>query len=218
MLFFVLLSLIILISYAIIGFKIILAIKNREKKRLRKLLIVLTALILFSGFFWRLLPGSDVLWYPIDQYRERTLNKNMTGLEFNDGGEVLKFESDVAFNGDGYSFYIHEIDQETADYFKKPKAAFFTKYPLAGERDDWKTEHWKRTPIDSSEMQYFNQAKRRLPKINTELEKLLNEKGNYYAYTFFEHEFNDSTINILNVYFYIIGPKRRLIVEMYLNT
>ena len=118
-----------LISYPIIGFKLLKAFRNKNKKRLYQLFGLLFLLILISGFIWKVLPGSNVIWYPIEKVQEKNYNKELTGFAFNFGKLRYKNESERAFNGDGYSIWIYEIDENTATYFKNPKEEFFSKYP-----------------------------------------------------------------------------------------
>ena len=179
-----LLTLAILISYPIIGFKIIKAIRKKDKRKLYRLSAILLILILIPGFFYRILPGSELFWQPIEKIQDKNHNEKLTGFEFYDGKLIYEYETERFFNGDGYSIWIYELDEETAEYFKNPNASFFTEYPTTDLRNDWESEFWKMTPFDKTEQKFLNFAHSSLDTLNFELEDLLNEKGNYY-FSFF---------------------------------
>ena len=217
-LLFLFLTLIILILYPIIGFKIYKSIRNKDKRKLYRLSAILLILIIIPGFFLRILPGSDLVWRPIEKVQEKSYNTELTGFEFNFGESIYKYESNRDFNGDGYSIWIYEIDDKTANYFKKPNADFFTNYPNSDFRNKWETEYWKKTPFDKEEQKFLDFAHSELDELEFELEDLLNEKGNYYAYEYYMHDFSDETVYVGNIDFYIICPNRKLIVKINHNT
>lgn len=217
-LLFLFLTLIILIFYPIIGFKIYKSIRNKDKRKLYRLSAILLILILIPGIFWRILPGSDLVWRPIERVQEKKYNTELTGFEFNFGDSVYEYESKRGFNGDGYSIWIYEIDDKTVQYFKNPKAAFFTDYPNSEFRNDWETEFWKKTPLNKEEQKFLDFAHSSLDKLDFELEDLLNEKGNYYAYEYYMHDFGEDKVYVGNIDFYIVCPNRKLIVKINHNT
>ncbi|MFT5777286.1 MAG: hypothetical protein ACI837_000217 [Crocinitomicaceae bacterium] len=216
-LFVLFLTLICLISYPIFGYKIVMALINNEKKEVRRLLIMLSVFILLPGFYWRALPGSNLLWAPIDRIYDIKHNVKLTGFGFDDGDLLYEYQSERSFHGDGYSIWIQQLDQRSISYFQKPDSTFFKNYPSDELRKGWQIEQWKKTPLDSSENQFFDFAHTSLPSLDFELEDLLNEQGNYYAYYFHLHKFNESNI-ILNIDFHIICPKRKLLVHINHNT
>ena len=81
--------------------------------------------------------GTNLFWNPIEKAEERNYNVELTGFEFNDGELIYEYETERAFNGDGYSIWIYKLDNETAHYFKNPKEEFFTKYPSMELRSHW---------------------------------------------------------------------------------
>jgi hypothetical protein len=166
----------------------------------------------------KILPGSEFFWKPIDNAQERNYNVDLTGFEFNYGELIYEYESKRDFNGDGYSIWIYKIDDKTSEYFKSPSNEFFTKYPLIGIRSDWELELWKRTPFDIEEQKFLDFAHSSLDELDFELEDLLNEKGNYYAYKYYMHNFSSGTVYVGNIDFYIICPIRKLIVKINHNT
>ena len=190
----------------------------KDKRKLYLLSGFLLIIILIPGVFWRILPGADFIWLPIDKIQEKSYNLEITGFEFNNGETFYEYESERAFNGDGYSIWIYEIDQITANYFKNPNDIFFKKHPRSELRSHWKTEFWKRTPFDKKEQQFLDFAHISLDKLDFELTDLLNEHGNYYAYEHYTHHFSDESVYIGNIDFYIICPNRRIIVKINHNT
>ncbi len=215
---FLLLSLVFLISYPIIGFKVIKAFREKDKRKLHRNSALLLILFLVSGFYWRLLPGSDFVWIPIEKIREKNYNFETTGYKFNKGKSIYISESVRAFNGDGYSIWIYEIDNSTASYFKNPNDAFFSKHPRTELRSHWESEFWKKTPFDQAEQMFLDFAYSSLDDLEFELDDILNEEGNYYGYEYFMHDFNDSTAYVGDIDFYVICPKRKIIVIINHNT
>jgi hypothetical protein len=212
-LIFLFLTLIIVLFYPIVGFKMFKSLKKKNKPKFYRLSIILLILILIPCFFWKLLPGSDFFWQPIENAQEKNYNLELTGFEYNDGDLIYEYETERAFNGDGYSIWIYKIDEKTAEYFKNPNEEFFTKYPKTDFRNDWESEFWKRTPFDQKEQKFLDFAHSTLDELDFELEDLLNENGNYYAYEYYMHSFG-----IGNIDFYIICPNRKLIVKINSNT
>ena len=208
-----LLTFIIVLTYPIWALKMYRALRSKNKPKFYKFSVILIVLILIPGFYWKLLPGSNLFWNPIEKSEERNYNVELTGFEFNDGELIYEYETERAFNGDGYSIWIYKIDDQTAKYFENPKAEFFTKYPSAELRSHWETEYWKKTPFDKQEKKFLDFAYSTLDELEFELEDLLYEKGNYYAYKYYMHRYG-----IGNIDFYIICPNRKLIVQINHNT
>lgn len=212
------LTLIILISYPIIGFKMIKAFRKKNKRKLYRLSILLLVLIMLPGFFWRILPGSDLFWQPIEKVQEKNYNKELTGFEFNTGKLIYEYETERFFNGDGYSIWIYELDEKTTDYFKNPSTNFFKEYPTTDLRNHWQSEFWKKTPFDKKEQRFLDFANTSLDELDFELENLLNENGNYYAYEYFSHNYDKDISVVGNIDFYIICPNRKIMVKINHNT
>ena len=211
------LILVLLISYPIIFYKIFKAFRKKDKRKLYRLSALLLILILIPGFFFKILPGSDFFWQPIEKVQEKNYNEELTGLEFNDGKLIYEYETERFFNGDGYSIWIYELDEKTADYFKNPEPKFFTDYPTTDLRNHWQAEFWKKTPFDKTEQKFLDFAHSSLDTLDFELEDLLNEKGNYYGYEYYIHNFGEREL-VGDIDFYIICPNRKIIVKINHNT
>lgn len=70
--------------------------------------------------------------------------------------EVYVHESLRAFNGDGYSIWVYELDEEVATIFLNPEKAFFTSYPIKADyREKWSTKHWESTPLKADEEKFL---------------------------------------------------------------
>lgn len=217
-LLFLFLTLIIIILYPIIGFKMFKAIRNKNKPKFYRLSAILLILILLPGFYWRILPGSDLFWKPIEKAQEKNYNLELTGFEFNDGDLIYEYETERVFNGDGYSIWIYKIDDQTADYFKNPKDEFFNEHPKTELRSHWQSEFWKRTPFDKEEQKFLDFAHSELDGLAFKLEDLLYENGNYYAYEYYVQNLGKLKFITGNIDFYILCPNRKLIVKINHNT
>ncbi|WP_425077844.1 hypothetical protein [Psychroserpens sp. S379A] len=217
LLIFLIIVLSLLTSYLVIGYRIFKAIRRKDKRKAYQLSLLLTLLILIPGFYLRILPGSNFFWKPIELAKEKNYNVELTGFEFNDGDLIYVYESERFFNGDGYSIWIYKIDEQTAEYFKNPNEEFFSKHPQTELRSHWIPEFWKKTPFDKKEQKFLDFAHSTLDELDFELEDLLNEKGNYYAYEYFIHDFTKSEV-VANIDFYIICPNRKFIVKINHNT
>lgn len=207
-----------LLPYPIVGFYLIKAFLKKDHRKGYKLSVLLILMVLVPGFYFQILPGSNFIWGPIEKAKERKYNYELTGLEFNQGDLVYKYESERYFNGDGHSIWIHKIDNKAAEYFKKPNSEFFTKYPNSNFRDTWETECWKQTPSTEKDQKFISFASISIDDLDFELKDLLNEKGNYYSYEFYMHHSENSFSNIGNIDFYIICPKRMLFIKINHNT
>ncbi|MBX2827021.1 MAG: hypothetical protein KTR22_02615 [Flavobacteriaceae bacterium] len=212
------LTLLLLISYPILGFLIVRALIKKDKQRLYAISFVLIVFLLVPGFLWRILPGSDFLWGPIDRQNDRNFNVELTGFKFNESNLIYEYETKRDFNGDGYSIWIKEIDETTANYFKNPNEAFFTKHPNTTFRSNWESESWKRTPFDKKDQMFFDFAHSSLDELDFELEDLLEEPGNYYAFEFYMHNYSLGDLRVGNIDFYIICPARKIMVRINHNT
>lgn len=202
------------IPFLILAYGIVRGIRKKNKKHVIVLSSVLLALILIPGYFLRILPGSNFLWKPYDRYQERQHNFQLTGFEFNEGISIYKYETERAFNGDGYSIWINKINDETVEYFKNPSTDFFKQYPSKSIRSDWQHEVWKRTPFNKEEKKFLDFAHHSLTELEFELEDLLNENGNYYSYQYKMLEPSDGKSMVWNIDFQIICPKRKMIVTI----
>jgi hypothetical protein len=192
---------------------------RRKNLRLFYFQLIFFLIGLFVMTWWlRVFPGSS--WY-----YERERYKALTGKLFT-ADEVYVHESPRAFNGDGYSIWVYELDEKTASTFTMPNNEFFKFYPKKSDsRQDWGTRTWQRTPLQPEEDKFRSFAlsdflpedkdkAKKLKETFAYLEKVLNEEGSYYAYNYYLH---DEGI-VSNIDFYILIPKDRRLVVINSNT
>lgn len=214
----ILLFIFLLIAYPIIGYQLIKAFLNENKSKRNILFRWLIVTILVPGVFWRFLPGSNLIWTPIDNIYKKADNLELTGHKFIEGKKIYDHNTPRDFHGDGYSISIFEIDVNTAEYFKNPDETFFKKHPYRPFRKDWEYESWKKTPFESKEQTFLDFAYHDIENLNFTLNDLLNEKGNYYGYQYYLMKLSENRSHVMNIDFFIICPIRKIIVRINRNT
>jgi len=209
--------LIFFIALPILGVQLFRAVKGKQKRRTRILIVTIGLLVLFPSIYWRWIPGSDFIMTPYDNYVEGKNNELLTGYSFSNGETIFSYDSARDFQGDGYSMLITHLDRDAVNYFKHPNEQFFTGYPQKGIRSDWRVSNWKRTPMDTLDVEYLDFASHPLPSLDYELVDLMNEKGNYYAFRYNKVRFSDGKRLLFNIDFYIICPARAIMVDVNRN-
>ncbi|MGK0364872.1 MAG: hypothetical protein ACI85O_001932 [Saprospiraceae bacterium] len=103
-----------------------------------------------------------------------------------------------------------------SEYFNKPDTLFFNEYPESS-RNDWQIRKWTQTPCKESDMDAYHFASSTSYDLDFKIKELMNEEGNYYSY---ECKMNGDIDYewIGNIHFYIISPKRELIVKVLFYT
>jgi len=106
--------------------------------------------------------------------------------------------------GEGYTLYIYNFNQNTADFFKSPDSVFFKKYPPK----DVSGIHWTPTPVKKEDLEILEFAtpiygnwKGEIVSRQEFIRKIATSEGAYYAY-----RHGGSTA------FYLISPKDRLVI------
>lgn len=217
-----------LIGYLIIGFIGMLFVlwaywswKTYKKKK--NGLLTFQLIVFFGTLFWitwsmRIFPGSQAFY-------DRQYNKELTGKAFS---TYLTFshESPRAFNGDGYSIWVYEFDQETAQLFSPPDNEFFSNFPIRPDyRSHWQQKKWDKTPLNQDEQKFLDFALSEFTPDDTDkakkiqdtfdyIEKIMNEPGHYYAYNYYMHS-NDY---IGDIDFFIISPTDKKLIVINHNT
>lgn len=210
--------------YWILGLVIFFSVKHKKIRRAWIASILFLLLIIIPGVYFRVLPGSGIIWKYSDNKREFQYMKSLTGSGFQLGKILYKFDSSRdELLGDGYSISIYELDDSIVSRYLKPDSAFFTEYPITPDsRSSWSVEHWKKTPSQSEEKNiidfalstYNSRENKILTEKFDEIYKLLNEEGNIYSYFYFMH----NTISVGNIDLFIISPQRRCIIFINKNT
>jgi len=215
---FIIFLLIQVIGYPLVGYKLIRSLFKKDKTNARKNSIWLIGLIIFSGLVFEILPGSKLFWWPMKAIESKIYTRNLVGISFVMPEPIYELNSERHFNGDGSSFSIYKLDEKIIKELINLDSTFFTEYPKKGMRDNWELSKWKRTPLNKEYTDVFHFASYAENKSEYNLEKLLDEKGNYYAFKYYKHSFSNESDHILNVDFYLISPKRKILISINVNT
>lgn len=216
--FFLIFLLIQLIGYPVLGIRLIRSIVIKDKQLLKSNTIGLIILMIFSGLVFEKLPGSNLFYWPFEALDSKFYTKSLTNNSFILKKPIYKLDSERVFNGDGSSFYIYPLTENVKQYFLSPDSIFFQDYPKKGTRNDWELKTWTRTPLKSDDLDAFYFASYAENRSEYNLKDLLNESGNYYAYKYYKHLFSDGEEHTLNVDFYVISPKRKILISINVNT
>jgi hypothetical protein len=162
----------------------------------------------------------------------------LVGRPFLLGSPVFAFDSERAFNGDGYSIYRYNLPASIAEGLQRPPETFFTTLPKKPSyRSEWKTKYWRRTPVDQSEQEFvqfaapmgnfpngmrsepgfveLGDAARREAEF---LQQLLREEDNYYAYFYFMAGPWNGITWPGDIDFFVLSPRRRVLYVINNNT
>ena len=197
-----------IIIYSILLGRLVKYNSKRDNDSYKRILLGLLFLFIFSGFFFKMLPGSKTIWSPIVSIQDKAYTKRITGIPFKLNDPLKKLDAEPSFNGDGFSYYIYALPEEDANYFKEPDSSFYLQFPKDESRTDWKTNRWTSTPLLSKDMLALNFINSDPNSRPLNISKILTEKGNYYAYHIRYHE-KDS---VGDIDFFVISPKRKVII------
>ena len=212
--FFLIFLIIQLIGYPLLGIRLIRSLLKKNKSLFKKSAIRLIILMIFSGLVFEKLPGSNLFYWPFEAVDSKFYTKSLTNKSFILKKPIYEFDSERAFNGDGRSFAIYPLTENIAQYFINPDSMFFKNYPKKDIRNGWEIKKWTRTPIRAEDLDAFHFASYTENQSEYNLEELLNENENYYAIKYYKHSFSDGEERILNVDFYVICPKRRILITI----
>ncbi len=137
----------------------------------------------------------------------RNKTKDLTGKQFWSWNDYRYDEMGV--RGEGFTFEIYKLNDETAKYFINPDKDFFEQFPS----DKFETTKWKETPIlDTLLLDFvtplYGTWSQSLQKKITEKQMIVRQVakdgGSYYAV----RESHGTDL-------YLISPKRKIII--YIN-
>jgi hypothetical protein len=137
----------------------------------------------------------------------RNKTKDLTGQQFWSWNDYRYDE--VGIRGEGFTFEIYKLSDETAKYFIKPDSDFFQNFPSKM----FETTKWKETPISDTLLLdfvtpiYGNWSLRLQNEIKEKqiiVRQVAKEKGSYYAVS--QSHGTD---------LYLISPMRKIII--YIN-
>lgn len=194
---------------------------RRKRKNLLFFQMAVTASVfIYATWVLRIFPGSP--WY-----HERALNEDLTGKRFSTEGILFSYDSERSFHGDGFTICVYRIDDATAAYFSDPEDGFFAVFPAKPlMRKEWKSQRWKRSPIEETETEYLEFALnygsiddatkgKELKQIVADVGNILKQRGAYYAYNF---KSNEGSGRVSNVDFFILSPMDKKMIIINLNT
>lgn len=124
------------------------------------------------------------------------------------GPAIFEYDSERAFNGDGYSFSVHKLPSAIRRRFESADERLLTEYPKRPSyRDHWKFEHWREAPFDEKFERHLDFAlssydSGNAPELSSHFESIrraLARKGAYYAFFY-----NDPTGDVGDVDFFIV--------------
>jgi hypothetical protein len=119
---------------------------------------------------------------------------NLTGLydaEVKLGPAIFEYDSERAFNGDGYSFSVYELPPAIRKRFESADDSLLSEYPKhPSYRNHWKFEHWREAPLDDKFNEHLDFALSNYDSGNASglslhfesIRKALARKGSYYAF------------------------------------
>ena len=164
---------------------IIKTIKKRDFKKVRNQ-------VLAPIVFYIALNGLSIIVNKID-YKLYLKNVFDTSVSFDD--PIYSYESERAFNGDGYSLTVHTLPKEIEERFKNFDQKLKSSYPIKpAYRDKWETIHWQKAPITDKFTPYFNFAlsepygkKKKLKEHLKSISSAIKGPNVYYSFFYYDH-------------------------------
>lgn len=110
------------------------------------------------------------------------------------GNAVFEYDSERAFNGDGYSISVYELPSSIRARFESADERLLSEFPKhPSYRDHWSFERWRRSPFDEKFNDYLDFALSSYDARNaSELTKhfdairgALKREGTFYAFFYY---------------------------------
>ena len=149
----------------------------------------------------------------------------LTGLydaEVKLGPAIIEYDSERAFNGDGYSFSVYELPASIRNRFESADERLLTEYPKhPSYRNHWKFEHWREAPVDDKFKEHLDFAlschdSGKASELSSHFEsirKAMARKGTYYSFFY-----NNPGEYIGDIDFYIVDLVKGRLYLINLNT
>jgi hypothetical protein len=200
--FLIIFLLVILVLFGLI-FWIIKIFKFYRQQRTKIAIInsiVFGLLTLVVCWELRIIPLSADL-----DFRNQT--KGLTGKQFWCRNDYRYDE--IGIRGEGFTFEIYKMNDETAKYFINPDKDFFENFP----REKFETTKWKETPILDTDLVNFVtpiygnwslSLQKEIEEKQMLVRQVAKDKGSYYAV----RQSHGTDL-------YLISPKRKIII--YIN-
>jgi len=150
--------------------------------------------------------------------------RGVTGFPLPMDKPLYRYDSERAFNGDGYSILVLELTPKMARYFQTPPPSFFQKYPALsnyeGGGGGWQLTRWRNGPVRAEEQHLvdfaLSSALREEPPAMRETfqaaRRSLGKPSSLYAYYWRYPE------RLGDVHFFLIDPEDRRIYIFQQNT
>ncbi len=107
------------------------------------------------------------------------------------GTPIFEYDSERAFNGDGYSISVYELPSPIRARFASADARLLSDFPKhPSYRDHWSFERWRRSPFDEKFQEYLDFALSRYDAGNVSeltnhfeaIRSALKREGSFYAF------------------------------------
>ena len=181
--------------------------RSALKKRWKKVAIQIGAPVAFFALLVGATPIANS--YASDRYFRDLYD---TDVELAD--PKFEYDSDRAFNGDGYSISIHDLPTKIRDRFEDPDSRLLNEFPKRPHyRSDWSVVTWKATPFDSGIDKYLNFALVGSSAHSKEIRDALSRKGAFYAFFHYDHGGSPGNID-----FFIVDLVSGLLYSINVNT
>jgi hypothetical protein len=165
----------------------------------------------------------------INESWSEELTVRLFGHEFHLENIICKYDSERYINGDGYSIAVYEMPIELVNIIINTFDTIKETHPIKPDyRKEWTKEGWKETPYIEDEERFYKFASRALGGKNIHkseeplsyFKRLMNEKGNYYCYNYYLHDYTstDLGISVGNIDFYVFSPKEKILILINCNT
>jgi hypothetical protein len=110
------------------------------------------------------------------------------------GPPIFEYDSERAFNGDGYSISVYELPSSIRTRFEAADERLLSEYPKRPSyRDHWSFERWRRSPFDGRFQEYLDFALSSYDAGNASeltnhfeaIRSALKSEGSFYAFFYY---------------------------------
>jgi hypothetical protein len=161
------------------------AVKKRWKRLGLQVAVPLAAFLVLMG----------VSWIVNELAHERYL-EGLYDTRVDLGTPIFEYDSERAFNGDGYSISVYELPPPIRARFASADARLLSDFPKRPSyRDHWSFERWRRSPFDDKFQKYLDFALSsydadRASGLSEQFDyirKALSGDRAYYAFFYYSH-------------------------------
>jgi hypothetical protein len=161
------------------------AVKKRWKRLTLQVAVPLSAFLVLMG----------ISWIVNELAHERYL-EGLCDTKVDLGRPIFEYDSERAFNGDGYSISVYELPSSIRARFEAADDRLLSDFPKhPSYRDHWSFERWRRSPFDEKFQKYLDFAlssydSDRASGLSEQFESIRNAlsgDGAYYAFFYYSH-------------------------------